>query len=460
MTRYFLIGTTACTLSFQAQAQISIGGQIRTRTEMRYGQGTLLPKGSQAAFFTSQRTRLSVGYTGLRFKAAVTAQDVRVWGQDASTINRTTTASNNGLMLHEAWGEVILTDSSNANVDLSLKIGRQELNYDDARLLGNLDWAQQARRHDMALLKFAARGWTLHAGAAFNQNKEQRSGTAYNGIPAEYAAGTNGIGTLYKSMQLLYVARQLPWGTVSALLLKDDFNRYSYAPIDSLKKNPIFGTGVWSRFTGGLFTTGAALKKRLTFTASASYQTGDNKDGQSLSAYMASAYTLYALSKSFSMGPGVDYTSGNNGTRSFTTDHRFDPLYGTPHKFWGYMDYFYVSDGFGRSGLVDYYLRAKYKLREKWLFTLDGHQFTAAQPVSDGSDGRRKRNFGTELDLLCQYTLTPAIGFEAGYSAFFATSTLASAQVKNVADANLNPHWAYLMINIKPSAFIKVKGDK
>src|SRR3712207_7983172 len=27
------------------------------------------------------------------------------------------------------------------------KIGRQELLYDDSRLLGNLDWLQQARRH-------------------------------------------------------------------------------------------------------------------------------------------------------------------------------------------------------------------------------------------------------------------------------------------------------------------------
>ena len=75
-----------------------------------------------------------------RLKFGLTLQDVRVWGQDVSTINRTTTANNNGLMLHEAWAEILLTDTTLKNKAFSLKIGRQELAYDDQRLLGNLDW--------------------------------------------------------------------------------------------------------------------------------------------------------------------------------------------------------------------------------------------------------------------------------------------------------------------------------
>ena len=71
-----------------------------------------------------------------RVKFGVTVQDVRVWGQDVSTINRTTTADNNALMLHEAWAEMLLTDTTLKNKALSLKIGRQELNYDDQRLIG------------------------------------------------------------------------------------------------------------------------------------------------------------------------------------------------------------------------------------------------------------------------------------------------------------------------------------
>ena len=71
-------------------------------------------------------------------------QDVRVWGQDASSVNRVTTDANDGFMLHEAWAEISLVDTGKVIKNFSLKIGRQELVYDDVRLLGNLDWLQQA----------------------------------------------------------------------------------------------------------------------------------------------------------------------------------------------------------------------------------------------------------------------------------------------------------------------------
>ena len=166
------LGTLALGLLWTqvAQAQLTLSGQLRTRTEVRDGQGTLSPKAAAPAFFTSQRTRLHLGYGGYRFKFYTAIQDVRVWGQDASSINRITGEANDGLMVHEAWGEVMLLDTSATLENLSLKIGRQELLYDDSRLLGNLDWLQQGRRHDLVLLKLEHQGWMGHLGAAFNQN--------------------------------------------------------------------------------------------------------------------------------------------------------------------------------------------------------------------------------------------------------------------------------------------------
>src|SRR5205085_6831943 len=156
-----------------------------------------------------------------RLKFNVTAQDVRVWGQDVSTINRTTTQDLNGLMLHEAWAEIRLNDTAFKTKNLSLKIGRQELVYDDQRLLGNLDWLQQGRRHDAAVLKYENGGWMLHLAAAFNQNKENASGTIYNSTPAgNYTSSTNG-GTMYKSMQFLYAGRKLKNGNASFLFFTD-----------------------------------------------------------------------------------------------------------------------------------------------------------------------------------------------------------------------------------------------
>src|SRR5882762_1338707 len=165
------------------RAQVTLSGQLRMRTEFRNGQGTPSVKDTVPAIFTSQRTRVNVGYTGYRFKVYASLQDVRVWGQDASTINRNTTDAYAGFMVHEAWGEINLLDTGSVIKNFTLKIGRQELVYDDVRLLGNLDWLQQARRHDAALLKFDHQGWTAHLGGAFNQNAERKSNTIYNGAP-------------------------------------------------------------------------------------------------------------------------------------------------------------------------------------------------------------------------------------------------------------------------------------
>ena len=50
----------------EAVAQFTVSGQVRTRTEMRNGQGTLQVKDTVPAVFTSQRTRINLGYGGYR----------------------------------------------------------------------------------------------------------------------------------------------------------------------------------------------------------------------------------------------------------------------------------------------------------------------------------------------------------------------------------------------------------
>lgn len=435
-------------------AQFTLTGQVRTRSELRDGQGTLTTKGEVPAFFTSQRTRLNFGYGGYRFKLFAAVQDVRVWGQDASTTNRNTLDAYDGLMLHEAWGEIMLLDTTSKIENFSLKIGRQELVYDDSRLLGNLDWSQQARRHDMALLKFANKGWQAHLGVAFNQNRELNAGNVYNGIPTGYTAGTNGIGTSYKSMEFLHVNRKTYFGNVSFLYLTDQFNKYTLTgTAPNVTRTNV--RGVWSRSTVGV-NVNATLRKKLAVASSAFYQGGKDKDGAKMDAYFVSLSTSYAAGRKISFGPGVDYLSGNDGTKTAeTTNRRFDPLYGTPHKFWGYMDYFYVASPFGRGGLFNYYLKSKYKAKDKLFFTLDLHQFASGARLVGNDSSKKHVNLGTELDFITNYSITKAINLEFGYSTMFATSDMASPAVKNVANAKLNNNWAYLMISIKPDFLAK-----
>ncbi|MCF2442785.1 alginate export family protein [Dyadobacter sp. CY345] len=448
---YLLITGVALVMSFllpsQSKAQLSISGQLRTRSELLDGQGSPLSKGSKPAFFTSQRTRLNVGYKGYRTNFYISAQDVRVWGQDASTNNRIVNANLNGFMLHEAWGEISLVDTNQTKLgkEFSIKIGRQELLYDDSRLLGNLDWLQQARRHDAALIKYGNKGFAAHLGFAYNQNSELKTGTLYNGVPNGYAAGTNGIGTMYKSMQFVYLGKKLSQGNVSFLILKDDFQKYTLTATGTktLEK------GVNSRVTLGPYIQ-TKLGKNWNFTASGYLQQGKDKDGVRLSSYMYSVRAIYDVNRFISLGPGFDYTSGS-GSRS-NKNRSFDPLYGTPHKFWGQMDYFYAANGFGKGGLSDLYLTSTIKASPKLSIQADLHQFSSAAQINDAKDEKLSSNFGEELDIIASYNLTKTISFQGGYCTFLPTNSL--AQVKGVTDPKKMANWAYLMISIKPD-FLK-----
>jgi hypothetical protein len=442
----------------KAKAQFSFTGQLRNRVELRAGQGTLQQEGDKAALFTSQRTRLSAGYSGYRFKFFTSIQDVRVWGQDASTINRTTTEANNGVLLHEAWTEISLIDSLSTIENFSVKAGRQEISYDDQKVIGGLDWLQQARRHDAILLKYTNKGWTGDLGFAFNQNRENNTGTIYNGTNPAYGAGTNGIGTTYKSFQYAYVAKKFSFGDLSFLFFKDDFNKYTNVtngtPPVTTKVN---GEGVWSRNTTGIYYNINPIKT-LNLAGSYYHQGGHDKDGRSLSANLASLTATYQIGRKIFAGPGIDYLSGDDGTEPVTADSknsRFDPLYGTPHKFWGSMDYFYAANGFGRQGLLNYFFKLKYNAKDNLSFFLDVHGFEAANTLSDGAGGKLNSYLGTEVDLTVRYNLTKMINFEAGYSIMKATSSMASAAVKNVANADLTPQFAYVMLNIKPNFLSK-----
>ena len=257
---------------------------------------------------------------------------------------------------------------------------------------------------------------------------------------------------MYKSMQFLYVAKKLHFGNASLLAFKDDFSKFHYTDADVDKKTPIYEGGVWSRFTVGGYLVGTTFRK-LGFTASAFYQGGKYREGTSLDEYLLSLSTMYSAGRKFSFGPGIDITSGNNGSDPTKKYQRFDPLYGTPHKFWGYMDYFYVASPSGVSGLEDYYAKLRYKYSDKLTFMLDGHQFFAANPIIDEGGGTQNRRLGTEIDLITTYAITKEIMVEAGYCAMRATDTMASPQVKNVSNADKNAYWAYLMLNIKTDLF-------
>lgn len=484
-------------------AQFSLVGQVRTRTELRDGLGNLAPKNAPAAFFTSQRTRLTFGYKWDRVQFQTSVQDIRVWGQDASTINN---ADGNRLMVHEAWAEVTLANSADTTIrfkalqNLSLKIGRQELVYDDVRLLGNLDWLQQARRFDAALLKGQHMGWALDLGVGFNQNTDAFGiiGDNYTpgnvpvsalsnknvtlAIPAGFIPtsgkggapvlatplGTNGQNQQFKSFQMAYLTRKFNQTKFSALFFKDDFQKYRADSLGSATAGYVYGrrydvAGTNSRLTYGAMLTGqlgntSSRLGKVQWQAFAYGQGGKDRDGLSYKkAYHYGGNVMFQKGL-LSVGPGYEVLSGNDATTiKAGQTSRFDPLYGTPHRHWGYMDYFYVGTGSPAGGLKDAFLKFKYT-GTRLTTTFDVHYFALAAPtynrLADAPAGSvLAAKLGMEYDFLATYALNKFTSLEFGYSVMNGTNTLEYAKQGTMNAKDKVGTWSYLMINIRPDFF-------
>jgi Alginate export len=489
----------------KASGQLTVTGQVRTRSEYRNGLGTLKLKTNDAAFFTSQRSRVTFNYKTGRVILQTSLQDVRVWGQDASTISN---ADGNKLALHEAWGEIILANKKDTSFKKSaveyfaVKAGRQEFVYDDVRLLGNLDWLQQARRHDAVLFKLLNKGWQVDAAFAFNQNTDafNYNGTYYtpaniaatvkdskgytvntpaglvplmngSGVSAKTgnpsfvnAPSTNGMNQNYKALQFLYAAKTFKNTKLSGLFVADHFGKYM---LDSVQTSNVTAPGyvygrrfnqkgTHSRFTTGILANTALNKKKtMALTAGVYYQFGKDKDGADLSAY-TSTLALAFTKKKFTYTAGWDYVSGNDAFSTSTTNNRFDPLYGTPHKFWGYMDYFYVGTGSPAGGLSNSYAKIKYGSKNK-RFTagLDYHNFSLASDMKDGSGNAIDKYLGSEFDFVTTYALNKTTTIEWGFSVMAANKSMEYAKGITAGTANLTGTWSYLMINIRPEFLFK-----
>lgn len=489
----------------QAGAQLSVSGQVRTRTEYRNGAGTLKTSTADAAVFTSQRSRLTFNYKAGRVILQTSLQDVRVWGQDASTISN---ADGSRLGVHEAWAEIALankkdTSFKKSGVDyFAVKIGRQEFVYDDVRLLGNLDWLQQARRHDAVLFKLLNKGWQVDAAFAFNQNTDafNYNGTYYT--PANIAASvkdskgflvatpagliplmnstgvssktgnpsfvnapsTNGMSQNYKVLQFVYAAKTFKNTKLTGLFVADHFGK---SILDSVQTSNVttpgyvYGKrfnqkGVYSRFTTGLYATSPLNKtKSLSLTAGAYYQFGKDKDGASLSAYTSTLAFVFTKKK-FTYTAGWDYVSGNDAFSSSSTNHRFDPLYGTPHRHWGYMDYFYVGTGSPTGGLSNPFAKIKYGSKNKRFSAgLDYHYFSLAKDMKDVNGNAVDKYLGSELDLVTNYALNKITTVEWGFSVMAASKSMEYAKGITPGTASLTGTWSYLMISIRPEFLFK-----
>lgn len=396
--------------------EFEISTELRPRLEYRHGYKTLIPNDVDAATFVSQRTRLNLKYGSEKLNAYVVFQNVRVWG-DVATLGL---SDNNGTAIHEAWAELKL------DTKLSLKLGRQEIAYDDQRIFGNVGWAQQARSHDALVATYKPNAkHRLDFGLAMNENSE----TLFN---TDYAINN------YKAFQYLWYHTNFKSVDFSFLILNNGLAFYNDS--DSEEQRVDYNQTIGSRVTFN--------KNKIDTDASIYFQTGKIA-GVNLSAFNIAANANYSINNKFKAGLSAEYLSGTDMDATSNTLKSFNPWFGTNHKFNGLMDYFYVGNHTNSVGLLDINATLAYK-KDKFSVKLMPHLFSSAATVVDSTEKEMSNTLGTELDLVLGYSWTKDVSFQAGYSQLFATETLEFLKAGNRDNTN---NWAWIMVTVKPSLF-------
>ena len=410
-------------LGMMAVAQtLKISAEVRPRGEYRHGVKSPLPQNEDPAAIISQRARIKVDYADEteKIKLRVALQNINVWG-DIPTLSRTEV---NGTGVYEAWGEVALSKH------LSAKLGRQIINYDDQRILGATEWAQQARRHDALVAKYKSGKHRLHLGLALNADREDLLYTPYY--------------TSYKNMQYLWYHNKKSIDSLTFSILAMNVGQ-PYEDNQRLQKiayNQTLGSRI--------IYAPRKLEAALAFY----YQMGKTKTVD-LAAWYLAGELKYAFVPRWKLVLGTEQLSGTDMGSGGDQNKSFNPLFGTNHKFNGLIDYFYVGNHINSVGLSDLYGGLLYK-QNRFSLYLRQHFFSAQARIMDASGNDIDKNLGTESDLVFGYKLTGSVFIKGGYSHMFETESMQA--LKGVTTDRQN-NWVWLMVTFKSKAAV-LKGEQ
>ncbi|MPM17210.1 hypothetical protein SDC9_63598 [bioreactor metagenome] len=402
----------------QAQT-FELTGEFRFRPEFRNGYKQLPDSNSDAAYFVSQRNRIGLHYTSDKYESQFTIQEGRVWGDQMFKSSKASV----GVL--EAWVNVKLCDS------ISLKMGRQPMLFSNQRFFSVNNWSQTGQMHDAAMLQLKSGRKKLFFAQAFNQKAENTFGTDYLNDAAE-------IKNNYKTLSFLRYEQKAGKFDFAAMAYADGFQDLN-------------GEALYVRSTQGAEVKYAI--KKLIFSGMGYFQTGHNISGSELAAWYAGAEAEYKTEK-FSAKLGGEILSGND--ISSEKYEQFIPQYASNHSFNGYMDYFtnYATCTSG-TGLIDTYLKATYKYTKVHSVALDYHYFATQQATVTGG-ASIDQFLAHEVDLTWKMAFAKDFNVCVGYSILSGSATMELIQNRTAAGLS---HWAYVMLELKPT-FLKYVFEK
>jgi hypothetical protein len=261
-----------------------------------------------------------------------------------------------GARIHQTYFEF------NGISGTQLRLGRQEIVLDDARLIGNVNWRQNGQSFDaLSVTNQSIERLTLYAGVISEVNT-----IVLSGIDLDHLVLVNARYTYTEGHDIALFSYLLD-------VENDAINRDSAT----------YG----GRVKGAC---GEYLKYDLTYAFQNDYEEGNNNKGDMVNAFLG------VNRKWFSVGAGYSRISGQDGS-----DNPFDTLFSTAHKFNGWADQFLTTNGGNLAGgLEDLFFQLGTDIAGTKI-VLRYHMFD----TTEHEPGIHDRDYGDEFDFDVQRKL-------------------------------------------------------
>lgn len=421
---YALILLTLVTAS-ATYAQLVISGEVRPRVELYNGNNA--PKSNTdniPGLAIQQRTRLTFTYNGTEetagLKIVFSPQMINFWGQMPQAYDLIGAGTQGGpegtLSVFEAYAQYALSDA------FTLKFGRQAISYGDQRWFGALGWAASGRSHDAFVGKFKLGKSTLDIGLSLGR-------TSHGNSPAQ-VLGNGALRSGYKSLQYLWFEPSISESLKLPIMLTNITNQDSISASFASHSNVT---------TFGIMPQ-VIVSDELSFDASVYYQFSA-ESGVDLAA------SLFSLSATYKGLPipltlGADVVSGKKYDDTEATTKTWQQPFGTNHKFYGFMDFFYVGET-RTEGLNDIFLKTVINTGDKSKLLVHFHNFSSNQEYLSKKDASATKAIGSEIDLIYNLNVSKGFNTKLGYSQF-----VASEDFDAVLGNDFN-NWVWLQLTAK-----------
>lgn len=429
---YCLVLALLCSYGLKAQEAdnvFNLDAQLMTRGELRAGgfKADSLDN-ERVSHFALGRYRIIADYQRSWLNVRLTPQYTGVWGQGSA-----------GVVLYEGWAKM------QSKKGLFVKIGRQELTYDDGRIIGNDDWTMTAPTHDVLKLGYDGESHKVHLLAAYNQNAENID----NGV-IYYSGGLQP----YKTMQTLWYHYDTPKKSFGISLLGMNIGMQN-----TDQEHPIT---YYQQLVG---TYMSFRPKYWSLEGAFYYQMGKEEHGMTIDAFMASAKLNVKPSVNYILFAGYDYLSGDKyfnvppdggiGLVFHDKARGFNAIFGSHHEFYGAMDFFYLSNYVGgfTPGLQNLYFGGNIKPVSGLSINAAYHYYAIATDL----DYVNTKTLGHSVELASSYAFNKAVSVSAGYTFMKGSETM---ELLNKVSEKRQLHWAWLMMTITPKLFTSTWQDK